>query len=633
MDSSTTSSSDFLTKTTNTLAWPDYLIFSLTLLVSLGIGIYTAVAGGGQKTTNEYLMGNRNMKVVPVSLSMFMSFVSAILVLGNTGEMYQRGTMYWLQCVANSISYVTIGMVFVPLFFPLNVTSSFEYLERRYKHKSVKIVGTIYLMLSQIIYMGIAMYSPATALEAVTNFPVWASILASGIVATIYTTIGGMKAVIWTDVFQGIVYMVGVSAILGFGVEKVGGLKKVWDISREHNRLVDFGSWDTWTFNPAIRLSIWSVMIGSFVNSHQTSGTGQTSVQRYCALPTLRGAKLSVLLNAPAICLMFSITCLIGLTVFAYYNGVVQCDPLSANFIKNPNQLLPYFIMDAINRKGLPGLFLAVLFSGALSTVSSSLSALSAVAWKDLLEWRFKHIPESRKALVTKFLAAFFGCVAIGMAFLASKMGNVLQASQSFVTGVAGPLLGMFVLGAVFPCANWKGATIGSIFGLGITMWITIGAYITKPYSLTLPVVTDRCLNYTPPAFPPTNPPNVLGIYKISYLWYATVGTLTTIIVGLAVSFATGPTNPRSVHRKYIIAIVDQCYCCLPESFKKLFRCWEPSEAIDEDEITEEIELKDSKIVTSKKDSQVAPLPDYSATETEAHQRVGYKVEDNPTKY
>lgn len=117
---------DYVTKTTNKLQWPDYLIFVLTLVVSLGIGIYTAFSGGGQKTTSEYLMGNRNMRVVPVSLSMFMSFVSAILVLGNTGEMYQRGTMYWLQCVANSISYVTIGMVFVPLFFPLNVTSSFE---------------------------------------------------------------------------------------------------------------------------------------------------------------------------------------------------------------------------------------------------------------------------------------------------------------------------------------------------------------------------------------------------------------------------------------------------------------------------------------------------------------------------
>lgn len=622
----TTVGEELLSKTNNSLKWPDYLIFSMTLVVSLGIGIYTAFSGGGQKTTSEYLMGNRNMKVVPVSLSMFMSFVSAILVLGNTGEMYQRGTMYWLQCVANSISYVTIGMVFVPLFFPLNVTSSFEYLERRFNHKSVKIVGTVYLMLSQIIYMGIAMYSPATALEAVTNFPVWASILASGVVATIYTTIGGMKAVIWTDVFQGIVYMVGVSAILGFGVAKVGGLGKVWDISKAHGRLVDFGSWDTWTFSPAIRLSIWSVMIGSFVNSHQTSGTGQTSVQRYCALPTLTGAKLSVLLNAPAICLMFSITCLIGLTVFAYYNGIKKCDPLSANFIKNPNQLLPYFIMDAINRQGLPGLFLAVLFSGALSTVSSSLSALSAVAWKDLLEWRFKHIPESRKALVTKFLAAFFGMVAIGMAFLASKMGNVLQASQSFVTGVAGPLLGMFVLGAVFPCANWKGATIGSVFGLGITMWITIGAYITKPYRNTLPVVTENCLlsgNDTLSTIP-TNPPNVLGIYKISYLWYATVGTMTTIIVGLIVSFITGKTDPKTVHPRYIIPIVDRCYCCLPESFKRLFRCWEPNEAIDEDEITEEIELKNP--ANASKSNQVSPLE--GEKETDTHQRVGYKADE-----
>lgn len=99
-----------------------------------------------------------------------------------------------------------------------------------------------------------------------------------------------------------------------------------------------------------------------------------------------------------------SISCLIGLTVFAYYNGVVRCDPLKAQYIKNSNQLLPYFIMDAINRRGLPGLFLAVLFAGALSSVSSSMSALSAVAWKDFLEWKFYYIHESRKALITKIL-------------------------------------------------------------------------------------------------------------------------------------------------------------------------------------------------------------------------------------
>lgn len=82
------------------------------------------------------------------------------------------------------------------------------------------------------------------------------------------------------------------------------------------------------------------------------------------------------------------------------------------------------------------------------------------------------------------------------MAFLSSQLGNVLQATQSLVDGVVGPTLGMFVLGAFFPFSNWKGATIGGIFGLAMTLWITIGAFITKPYDQTLPVITDRCPSY-----------------------------------------------------------------------------------------------------------------------------------------
>lgn len=113
-------------KTDTKLQWPDYLIFAFTIITSLGIGIWTAFSGGRQKTTSEYLMGNRKMSVVPVALSMFMSYISGILVMGTTGEMYQRGTLYWLQCVANCFAFVSVAVTFVPLFFPLNVTSSFE---------------------------------------------------------------------------------------------------------------------------------------------------------------------------------------------------------------------------------------------------------------------------------------------------------------------------------------------------------------------------------------------------------------------------------------------------------------------------------------------------------------------------
>ena len=106
--------------------WYDYFIFCLTLAVSLGIGIYAALAGDKQRTTKEYLMGNRALGTIPVAMSMFMSYISAILVLGNTAEMYTHGIQQWLAMFGSSFAYALSAILFVPLFFPLNITSSFE---------------------------------------------------------------------------------------------------------------------------------------------------------------------------------------------------------------------------------------------------------------------------------------------------------------------------------------------------------------------------------------------------------------------------------------------------------------------------------------------------------------------------
>ena len=106
--------------------WYDYVLFTLTLLIALGIGIYAAFAGDKQRSTGEYLMGNRSLGTLPVAMSMFMSYISAIMVLGNTAEMYLHGIQQWFAMVGSSFAYFLSGLIFVPLFFPLNITSAFE---------------------------------------------------------------------------------------------------------------------------------------------------------------------------------------------------------------------------------------------------------------------------------------------------------------------------------------------------------------------------------------------------------------------------------------------------------------------------------------------------------------------------
>lgn len=299
--------------------------------------------------------------------------------------------------------------------------------------------------------------------------------------------------------------------------------------------------------------------------------------------------KISVILNTPAQLVFYSLTCLCGLVVFAYFDSI-QCDPLRAGnagktILNNQNQLLPYFISEVIAVKGLTGLFVAVLFSGALSTLSSSLNSLAAVTWKDLLEWKFHYIPEERKALVNKVLVGIFGVIAVGMAFMAQTLGgHVLQASQSFVSGVAGPLLGIFMLGALFPFANWKGAIAGAWIGLALTMTVTVGQYITKPHSGRLPTNVSSCPSYNLTVIRdvPSDKNNIFGLFRISFMWFSAIGTLSCIIIGIIVSLITGPEKPSEQDPRLIIPFFERIFCCLPKSIQRKLWC-----GVDRDNVPE----------------------------------------------
>ncbi|XP_059145999.1 sodium-dependent multivitamin transporter-like [Physella acuta] len=218
----------------------DYVVFAAMLIISMAIGVWFALRGGKQKTQGEYLMANRSLSILPVAISILVSYMSAILILGFPAEMYTQGTEFYLTTFGVMLGVVLAALVFVPLMYPLKLTSAFEYLEVRFESRVVRLVGTMLMILSQVIYMGIASFAPSTALEAVTGFPVWGSILSIGAVGTLYTTIGGMKAVIWTDVFQSVIMLAGILAIVIQGTLKVGGMSRVWEINEEWGRIKFF---------------------------------------------------------------------------------------------------------------------------------------------------------------------------------------------------------------------------------------------------------------------------------------------------------------------------------------------------------------------------------------------------------
>ncbi|KAF1666967.1 Sodium/iodide cotransporter, partial [Aptenodytes patagonicus] len=216
----------------------DYGVFGLMLLISTGIGLFHGLAKGGQKTLEDFFTGGRRMSALPVGLSLSASFMSAIQVLGVPAEAYRYGAKFLWMCLGQLLNTLLTAQLFLPVFYRLGLTSTYEPSPARCPR--CRWDGALTPFFPQMLYTGIVIYAPALILNQVTGLDIWASLLSTGVICTLYTTIGGMKAVIWTDVFQVFVMLSGFIAIIIRGVLLVGGPARVLGIAANGSR-VNFG--------------------------------------------------------------------------------------------------------------------------------------------------------------------------------------------------------------------------------------------------------------------------------------------------------------------------------------------------------------------------------------------------------
>ncbi|NWY21286.1 SC5A5 protein, partial [Aphelocoma coerulescens] len=375
----------------------DYGVFGLMLLISTGIGLFHGLAKGGQKTSEDFFTGGRRMSALPVGLSLSASFMSAIQVLGVPAEAFRYGTKFLWMCLAQLINTVLTAQLFLPVFYRLGLTSTYEYLERRFS-RSVRLCGTVQYVVATMLYTGIVIYAPALILNQVTGLDIWASLLSTGVICTFYTTIGGMKAVIWTDVFQVFVMLAGFVAIAIRGVQLVGGPAEVLSIAANGSR-INFADFNP---DPRSRYTAWTLLLGGTVVWLSMYGVNQAQVQRYVACRSEREAKMALLVNQVGLFCIVSSAVSCGLVMFALYR---DCDPLLAGAIAAPDQYMPYLVLDIFeSTPGVPGLFLACAYSGTLSTASTSINAMAAVTVEDFVRPRLPALSPRRLALIGKGL-------------------------------------------------------------------------------------------------------------------------------------------------------------------------------------------------------------------------------------
>ncbi|XP_062932126.1 sodium-coupled monocarboxylate transporter 1 [Cynocephalus volans] len=534
------------------VAW-DYVVFAGMLLVSAAIGIYYAFAGGGQRTSKDFLMGGRRMSAVPVSLSLTASFMSAVTILGSPSEVYRFGAMYIIFAIAYFFVVLVSAEVFLPVFYKLGITSTYEYLELRF-NKCVRLCGTVLFICQTILYTGIVIYAPALALNQVTGFDLWGVVAATGVVCTFYCTLGGLKAVVWTDVFQAGIMLAGYASVIIRAAVIQGGITTIFNDAYNGGRL------NIWNFNPnpLQRHTFWTIIIGGTFTWTTIYGVNQSQVQRYISCKSRFQAKLSLYINLLGLWAILICSVICGLALYSRYQ---DCDPWTAKKVSAPDQLMPYLVLDILqDYPGLPGLFVACVYSGTLSTVSSSINALAAVTVEDLIRPHFRSLSERNLSWISQGMSVLYGALCIGMAAVASLMGALLQAALSIFGMVGGPLLGLFSLGILVPFANSIGALVGLVAGFVFSLWVGIGAQLYPPLpERTLPLnletygcnstyngtnlMTTTEMPFSTSAFQIHNvkrTPLMDNWYSLSYLYFSTLGTLGTLFVGMLVSVSTG---------------------------------------------------------------------------------------------
>lgn len=557
----------------------DYSIFALLLVLSSAIGLFYALSGDRQRTVQEFLLANRDMGCLPVALSLLASFQSAVAILGVPAEIFRFGTEYWFLGCSYFLGLLIPAHIFIPIFYRLRITSTYEYLELRF-NKTVRIFGTVTFIFQMVIYMGVVLYAPALALNAVTGFDLWSAVLTMGLVCTLYTTLGGLKAVIWTDVFQTLVMLAGQVAVIVVGAWRVGGMARVWHVAEQEGKIagIDLDP------NPLERHTFWSLAVGGIFMMLSLYGVNQAQVQRYLSARSEREAKLSCYAVFPCQQIVLCLSCLTGLVMFVYDRE----HPLAPTHRPgSSDQMVLFFVMDVLrDLPGLPGLFVACLFSGSLSTISSAFNSLATVTMEDLVRPHFSGLSESRATLISKLLALGYGLLCLGMAYVSSMLGPVLQAAISIFGMVGGPLLGLFCLGMFFPCANPTGAIVGLLAGLAMAFWIGIGSFlqgsggakgVPPANSTALPTVgnlsTVLATTLLPPTPAPPSPTGLQRFYSLSYMWYSAHNSTTVVLVGVLVSLLTGPTPAAALDPRTISPILPWLLCCLPPKIRQRFCC------------------------------------------------------------
>jgi len=481
----------YTTLASTDFGWLNYSVLIVYLLLMVGIGFWCS---RHNRDTNDFFRGGQRIPWWAAGFSIFATMLSSITFMAIPAVAYGDD---WYLFLANSYILITpvVIFVFLPFYRRLNITSAYEYLEKRF-NLGARMVASGLFVLFQTGRIAIVLYLPALALSTVSSIDLTASILLMGVLCIIYTMMGGIEAVIWTDVVQTLVLLGGALFSLYLIVSRLdmGGAEMV-AIGRESGKFFENVDW-SWDLMSG---TAWTILLGSLFHNMFSYTASQDVVQRYITTKDEKTAARAIWLNAvlsmPAQAVFFAI----GTALFVFY----KFNPGDLQSGLSNDAIFPYFIVNEVPA-GVAGLIVAGLFAAAQSSASSSMNSVATALVTDFHRRLKPRSSEDFNLLLARILTLITGTAGVALALVvaAANLRSALETYLNIIGLFGGTISGLFILGIVFSRANGPGAIAGALISAVAVFLVRdyvhfyayafVGIFTTVTAGLLFSLVTER---------------------------------------------------------------------------------------------------------------------------------------------
>lgn len=470
----------------------DIAALSAYLLLITGIGFYFS-----RKNTNteEYFVGGRSFSGWVIGLSLVGTSISSITFLAYPGDAFKTS---WIRFVPNLMLPIAIlfaAYFFLPFFRRGKITSAYEYLEDRFG-PSIRVYGAIAFIIAQIVRVSMILFLLSLVIQELTGLSATTCILIGGIVVAVYTIVGGIDAVIWTDVMQTIVLVLGGILCLWVIVDALpGGLGQIFEVSDQFNKLsfsvlengnLNAMGWEIRFDEKTITMMLFMGLI-AWLTEYSSN---QNTVQRYCASKSTSEARKAMFIAVISSLPIWAFYMFLGTALFVFFQQFPATAPQEMlDGTRAAEQILPYFISNHLPA-GVAGLVIASALAAAMSSLDSSINAISTVSVVDIYRRHIKPDEDDKHYLRAAWLIAAVSAVLMigGAIYLANAETKTLQDTATVLTSIlGGGLLGLYLIGFFTKQGDARAAWVGLVSTMIFTGWTILSKKGLLPESISVP--------------------------------------------------------------------------------------------------------------------------------------------------